>query len=361
MSRRIAQLVITGVALLGILAIASQLVVYVVDQRQLAVVLRFGEPVRANTEPGLYFKAPIVETVRILPATLQFWGDDPSENMPDLPTKDNKKIELTPWAVWKINDPILFVKRLRTMENAQNRVAQFTRGAMRDVITQYDLEDLVRSTDREMRITEIEFNEEDMKLLAGVLPENELTAPKPKRKVIGRLAILQKIKDAARRSLRDEAGSGEGARGIELVDLGISHIDFVPEVRRTTFERWIAEREAISTRNIKEGEQQKQEILNLTNREIETIRGEGQREASEIRGQADAKVIRRYAEAIGQVGEFYTFVRTLEAYEKALDDRAELILTTENDFFKQLQTMDHAIVPQQAAGASSTPTGQPQP
>ncbi|GIW98126.1 MAG: protein HflC [Pirellulaceae bacterium] len=359
MSRRLAQLAISLLALLGVLALASQLVVFVVDQREQAVVLRFGEPVRASTEPGLYFKLPMVETVRFLPTTLQFWGDDPSEVLPDLPTKDNKKIELIPWAVWKINDPILFVKRVRTMENAENRVAQFTRGAMRDVITQYDLEDLVRSTDREMRIAEVELDEEDLQMLSDVLPESELAANKPKRRVVGRQTILEKIKSEAQRKLRDDDSGGEGARGIQLVDVGISQIDFVPEVRRTTFERWIAEREAISERNIKEGEQQKQEILNLTHREIETIHGEGQREASKIRGQADAEVIRRYAEAIDLVGEFYTFVRTLEAYEKALDARAELILTTENAFLELLQTAGTADINLPPNGGPIPPPSQP--
>ncbi len=340
MSQKAAQFAVGTAAIFGLLLLLSQFVVYVVDQRELAVVLRFGEPVRSNTKPGLYFKAPFVETVRLLPSTLQFWGDDPSEVLPDLPTKDNKKIEIVPWAVWKVNDPSAFVKKMRTMENAENRVAQFARGAMRDAITQYDLEDFVRSTDREMKMAQTEFDNEDFELLKETLPEADLARAQPKKAVVGRQEILQIINAAARRSLaanvKDEEG---GTRGIELIDVGISHIDFVEQVRRTTFERWIAERDAISTRNVKEGEQQKQEILNLTNREIEKIRGDGQKTASEIRGRADAEVIKSYADAISEVGEFYTFVRTLEAYEKAVNQQTELILTTDNEFLQQLQRM----------------------
>ncbi len=341
MSQRIAQLLVKVAAAVGVLLLLSQFVVYVVDQRQLAVVLRFGEPVRANVNPGLYFKVPFVESVRFLPSVLQFWGDDPTEVLPDLPTKDNKKIEIVPWAVWKVSDPIAFMKRMRTMENAENRVAQFARGAMRDVITKYDLEDLVRSTDREMKMAQLEGGEGELEILQTVLPAEELAESTPKTNgLVGRQAILQKINTAARHSLAANVEDAEvGARGIELVDVGISHIDFVETVRRTTFQRWIAERNSFSTHNVKIGEQQKQEILNKTNAEIERIQGEGQRTASELRGAADAEVIRRYAEAISEVGEFYTFVRTLEAYEKSIDPQTELILTTDNDFLKQLQHM----------------------
>ncbi len=342
MSQRVVQLIVRLFALVGVLLILSQFVLYVVDQRQLAVVLRFGEPVRANVQPGLYFKVPFIESVRLLPSTLQFWGDDLSEVLPDLPTKDNKKIEIVPWAVWKVNDPIAFVKRMRTMENAESRVAQFARGAMRDVITKYDLEDLVRSTGREMKMAEMEGGEGELEVLKDVLPEAELAESAPKtRGLVGRQAILEKINTAARHSLVANVDDAEeGARGIELVDVGISHIDFVETVRRTTFQRWIAERDSFSAYNVKIGEQQKQEILNKTNAEVERIQGEGQRTASITRGNADAEVIQRYAEAISEVGDFYTFVRTLEAYEKSINEQTELILTTDNDFLKQFQHMN---------------------
>ncbi len=350
MSQRIVQLVIKLFALLGLLLILSQFVVYVVDQREQAVVLRFGEPVRANTQPGLYFKIPLMETVRFLPSTFQFWGDNPSEVLPDLPTKDNKKIEIVPWAVWRVSDPIAFVKSMRTMDNAENRVAQFARGAMRDTITRYDLEDLVRSTNREMKMAELEGGEGELEILQQVLPDAELAAATPKTGgLVGRQVILTKINTAARHSLAANVDDAEaGSRGIELIDVGISHIDFVETVRRTTFMRWIAERESLSARNVKIGEQQKQEILNKTNAEIERIQGEGQRTASITRGKADAQVIRSYADAIDEVGEFYTFVRTLEAYEKSINEQTELILTTDNDFLKQFQRM-------QPAGSMETP------
>ncbi len=342
MNPKFSRLAVPVAALLVIFLILSQFMVYVVDQRELAVVLQFGNPVRPVTDPGIHFKIPFIETVRILPSTLQFWGDEPSDKLPDLPTKDDKKIELVPWAVWKINDPIAFVTRLRTIENAEQRVAQFTRGAMRDVITQFELADLVRSTNREMKTAQLDIVSQDAGLPKEALPEGlemAMESKKPSTHVIGRQAILKEINDDARGRMSASTDPDEAlqSRGIELIDVGISHIDFVDSVRMKTFERWKAERDAISTRNITEGERLKQEILNSTNSEVERIHGEGQRTASETRGHADAQVIKRYADGIAATGEFYTFVRTLEAYEKALSNQTQLILTTDNDFLKQLK------------------------
>ena len=121
--------------------------------------------------------------------------------------------------------------------------------------------------------------------------------------------------------------------------IGIAQIDFVDAVRDKTFERWTAERQAISARNVNEGEQRRQEILNETRAEVESILGEASRRSSQTRGDVDAEIIRRYAEAIQVTGDFFTFVRTLEAYETAIKSDTRMILTTDNDFFRMLQSI----------------------
>lgn len=127
MYRRIVYLSTLLLLAIFLFSLFASSVVFIVDARQQAVVLQFGRPVREHTEPGLYFKVPLMQSVVVLPKTRQFWAGDP---LPDLPTRDDKKIEVEPWAMWRISDPTLFVQRLRTMGNAQTRVAQFTRGAM---------------------------------------------------------------------------------------------------------------------------------------------------------------------------------------------------------------------------------------
>ena len=361
MNNPILKNIIRALAVLAIFLVLTPFWVFIVNEREMAVVLRFGNPVREYTEPGVRVRIPFVETVRTLPKTQQFWGDNREFELPDLPTKDDKKIELIPWAVWRIKEPTVFVQRLREIPNAENRVAQITRSAIRDVLTQYDLAEIVRSTDRE-----IPTNSDltmDASEVSEVLGDEELAAELteandrgPNNILIGRPKILEQIKLEARRRLaRQSEGESAGlGRGIELVDVGISQIDFVESVRAKTFDRWIAERDAISARNVNEGERLKAKIINETKAEVARIEGEGQKRANEIMGEADAYAIDAYAAVITEVGEFYTFIRTLEAYEKSIGKDSRLILTTDSDFFKMLKELEPVGQPNPRVAAPAT-------
>ncbi len=348
MSNRLAALstLVLGTIVVGAIVLSTML--YTVDERQQAVILQFGRPVTERTEPGIYLKMPLIQSVVVLPKTRQFWLGNP---LPDLPTKDDKKIEVEPWAIWRISDPTLFVQRMRTLDTAQARVRQFTRSAMRDVVTQYDLAELVRSTDRPMMTSSGQVGDGD-----GDETVPDVDQPTEARQVrmniqFGREIILNRIKEEASRRLRGETpvattetatttnGPATDGRGIELIDLGISHIEFVESVRNKTFDRWIAERKAISDKNTSEGERMKQGIINKAAADAERIVGEGQRRANELRGEVDAELITQYAAAIQETGDFYNFVRTLEAYEKAITGDTKMILTTDSDFLGLLKVL----------------------
>ena len=339
-----------GLIVFGLLVVLVLLpsVAYIVDTRDQAVVLQFGKPVAQRTSPGLYFKVPFIQEVEKLPSTKQFWGDRPTYALEDLPTRDDKKIEVLPWAIWRINDPKAFVQRLRTISSAEQRVAQFTRGAIRDVITQYDLAELVRSTDRPLLTTAGQVGG-DTPSSPEELTEQTTEARRVRMNIKhGRSYILEEIKKQCVASL--EASQN----GIELIDMGISQIEFVESVRIKTFDRWIAERMAISAKNTNDGQRMKQEIVNRASADVERIVGEGQQKANEIRGNVDAEIIRSYADAMNQVGEFYTFVRTLEAYEKAIGGDTRMILTTDSEFLSLLKKLPRDQVPTVAKASNET-------
>lgn len=350
---------IRALAVLAVLLIILPSWVFIVNEREMAVVLRFGKPIREHITPGVRYKIPFVETVRTLPKTQQFWGDRREYVLPDLPTRDDKKIELIPWAVWRITDPTVFVQRLRTVANAEQRVAQITRSAIRDELTQYDLAEVVRSTNRKIpsssdyNTTAAELAEviSDEEIAAGLAEADASQAVGSIR--TGRREILDQIKAEATKRLAREGGTDAG-RGIELVDVGISQIDFVESVRSKTFDRWIAERESVSARNTNEGERLKAKIVNETRAQVERIEGEGQQIASETKGAADALAIQRFAEAINEVGDFYTFSRTLEAYEKAINKDSRMILTTDSDFFHLLKELTPGSSQQQEPPSSES-------
>lgn len=348
--------VLIGLAL--ILAIPlGQSLMYTVNEQEMAVLLQFGQPVASRTSPGLYFKLPLVQEVLRLPKTLQVWhGTNQPERLVDVPTADGKKVEVTVWAVWRITDPVQFVRTLRTVENAESRVKEFVRSTARDTITTHNLAEIVRSTNRRMTYT-LGLPPE---MLAQAMAESkEGDGPEPDQNQLpdfvvppearesislGRLKIMDQIKQGAQRALAEEGQSqGENkGRGIELVDIGLSRIEFVPQVREAAFKRAIALMEAIAVKAISEGEQRKQEIINKAQAEVEKIEGEGKQTANILRGQVEAEVIDAYAAAIRETGDFYRFSRNLDIYKDALKGDTRLILTTDSDLLRMLKSFDSA-------------------
>jgi membrane protease subunit HflC len=330
----------------GIILIGSCF--YIVDEREQAVILQFGNPVASRTEPGLYFKAPFIQEVHRLPKTLRFWrtGD---VVLKDLPTADGKKIEVSTWAVWRITDPEAFVRTLRTVEGGEAAIMTRVRSAVRDIITRHDLEEVVRSSDRELTYSFQELLRE-----SGRPGEEEAAVAVAQPGVSGDVRIgREKVMELVRQKVAEQLRSGEdetGGRGVELVEVGISNIEFVPLVREAAFERQRAFMESIAAGYSNAGQQRKQEILNRTNAEVERLLGEGEQQSRIIRGQVDAENIAKFADAIKETGDFYEFTRTLEVYQEALKGQTRLILTTESDLLRLLKSSEARIRGPEPAG-----------
>lgn len=335
-----------GKSTLAIVAILVVLLViynsvFTVNERELAVVTQFGKPVHEIKKSGLYFRIPMVQDVRRLPKTKQFWASGSNDVLVDLPTKDGKKIEISLWAIWEITEPKRFVEVMQTVENAEQQVVQRVRAGVRDVITSYDLSEVVRSSDRELTYSfgldtaEVQSSEDEADALSQVGEQADIR--------VGREKIMAEILNNIERQLKD--GSSEqdvNDRGIRLVDVGVSNIGFVQSVRQAAFERLKAFMEAIAARYHNEGEQRKQEIINETNAEVEKILGEGEEQSKRLRGEVEAEIIESYAKAIRATGDFYNFQRTLEVYEAALNTDTRLILTTDSDLFRMLKQVSAA-------------------
>lgn len=352
-----------GVLLILLAPIARSLC-YVVNERELAVLLQFGEPVASRTEPGLYFKAPFIQEVMRLPKTLQVWHGAQQAKLVDVTTADGKKIEVTLWAVWRITDPAQFVRTLRSLENGESRVKEFVRSNARDIITTHNLAEIIRSTDRRMTYTlglppemvaaadaaasgaETTDKKDVEKALEAAVPDFVVPPEALESVKTGRLKIMEQIRQSAQNALAADGqsqGEGEGqakGRGIELVDIGISRIEFVPQVREAAFDRAISLMEAIAAKIIAEGEQRKKEILNRTDAEVQKIEGEGKQESNITKGRADAEIIDDYAKAIRETGDFYNFIRTLEAYKEAFKGDSRLILTTDSELLRMIKELE---------------------
>ena len=324
------------VAAIALFTLSSS--VYSVDEREVAVIVEFGEPIVGRTEPGLYWKTPFIQEVRRLPSTLQFYRTGPGDKLEDLPTADGLKIDVSAFAVWKITDPLGFVKNLRTIEAAEERIVRArVKSEIRDVVTGVELAEVVRSSNRELAYTfggrEAEGVETPVDGEEGPTALGEVTDIS-----LGREKIIATI----RRRLQENLAANEGDLGVEIVDVGISNIEFVPRVRQASFARFRTELESYAIAFRTAGERRKQEILNKTNAEVQRIEGDGERQSKEIRGEVDARNIREFAAAIEETGDFYAFQKKLELYRASLGGDTRLILTTDSELLGMLKQLEPA-------------------
>ncbi|QDT17332.1 protease modulator HflC [Alienimonas californiensis] len=326
-------------AVVGITLLSS---LYTVDEREVAVVVEFGEPIVSRTEPGLYWKTPFIQEVRRLPSTLQFYRTGPGDKLEDLPTADGLKIDVSAFAVWKITDPLGFVQNLRTVEAAEERIVRArVKSEIRDVVTSVALAEVVRSSNRELTYNFGVQTPAEPGASGAVVPGEEGGAALGDVMDIslGREKIIATIRQRLRENLAREEGDD---LGVEIVDVGISNIEFVPAVRQASFARFRTELESYAIAFRTAGERRKQEILNKTNAEVERIEGDGERQSKEIRGQVDARNIREFAAAITETGDFYSFQKKLDLYREALKGDTRLILTTDSELLGMLKELEPA-------------------
>ncbi|MFH5804886.1 protease modulator HflC [Alienimonas sp. DA493] len=339
---------------LALAAVTLSSSLYAVDEREVAVVVEFGEPIVGRTEPGLYWKTPFIQEVRRLPSTLQFYRTGPGDKLEDLPTADGLKIDVSAFAVWKITDPLGFVGNLRTVEAAEERIVRArVKSEIRDVVTGVDLAEVVRSTNRELTY--------NFGVQAPADAADDDAGPTEEGAALGEVTDIslgrEKIIATIRQRLRENLAKEEGEDlGVEIVDVGISNIEFVPAVREASFARFRTELESYAISFRTAGERRKQEILNATNREVERIEGEGERESKEIRGEIDARNIREFAAAIAETGDFYSFQKKLELYRTALQGDTRLVLTTDSDLLRLLKELEPAgPAPDSGAAVADSP------
>jgi membrane protease subunit HflC len=301
--------------LLALFVVAGSMCAFTVDETQQVVITRFSKVNRTVQEPGLRFKIPVVEQKIVYPRNLQEWDGDPGE----IPTKDKTYIYVDTFARWKIVDPVLFFKTIGLQaELASPRLNEIIDPAVRNLITSNRLIESVRNSNRELDTFELGLEENEQK--------KQRTAYTVK---IGRQQIDEMILKEAQPKLEKF--------GIELVDVKIKRLNYREEVRRSVYDRMIAERKQIAQKFRSEGKGEAQKILGDKELDLKRIRSEAYRKSQEIKGRADAQATRLYAEAFGSDPEFYSFVKTLEIYDEALDKDSTLILSTDSDLMKYLK------------------------
>jgi membrane protease subunit HflC len=303
-------------ALVGLLLLVGMMCAFTVDETQQVVITRFSKVDRTIKEPGLHFKFPFVERAITYPRNLQEWDGDPGE----IPTKDKTYIYVDTFARWKIVDPVLFFKTIGMQTSlATSRLNEIIDPAARNLITSNRLIETVRNSNRELDTFEIGLEEDEQK--------KQRTAYAV---TIGREKIDEMILKEAQAKLVKF--------GIDLMDVKIKRLNYKEEVRRSVYDRMIAERKQIAQKFRSEGKGEAQKILGGKELDLKRIQSEAYRQAQEIKGRADAESTRMYAEAFGKDPEFYSFIKTLEIYDEALDKDSTMVLSTNSELLKYLKS-----------------------
>lgn len=308
---------ITIIIILMVAVIALYSSAYIIDETEQVVVTRFGKVIgEAKTDPGLYFKLPIIDIPNYFPKNLQEWDGDPGQ----IPTLDKTYIWVDTFGRWKIVDPIKFFQTAVNMISALGRLDEIIDPAVRNFITSYSLIESVRKSNRELVF---EFDE---------LKQDEIGKKVTKQQYaieFGREKITEGIMKQAQPKLSEF--------GIELVDVEIKRINYVQEVRRSVYDRMIAERKQIAEKFRSEGQGEARKWQGRKEKELKRITSGAYKTAQEIKGKADAKVTKTMADALGVDPEFYSFIKTLEIYNIALDKESTIVLSTDSEFLKYLK------------------------
>jgi len=315
-------------------------VFYQVNEREQVIITQFGRPVRGPlTEPGLKMKLPFVQTVRRFDKRILEWDGGADQ----IPTLDKRFILLDTTARWRIADPLRFLQASGNERAAQSRLDDIIESAARDVVSSHDLIQVVRNFQRVLEVPrEAESNGSN-----ATPSQDKAPAPVDSPKETNEAAPVPVQSDA---ELEERLGREElsllmakRAReivpnlGIELVDVNIKRINYVREVEERVYERMISERKRIAAQFRSEGDGASARIRGEMERELDRIQSGAYRKAQEIIGQGDAEAARIYAESYGANPEFYSFVQTLETYKQTMQGNANLLLTTDSDFYRYLK------------------------
>ena len=298
------------IAVVAVIIIASSSF-YVVDIKSQCVITQFGRPVKIVQQPGLKIKTPFIQKAKFFEKRIIEWDGEPS----DILTRDKENIGINTWARWKIVDPLKFYTSLGTEDRGQGVLDEVIGSAVKNIVSSYPLNEMLRNTNRKLEYTTVELEKAETDKNVHISS--------------GRSSLVKEINKMADEGLSDRYG-------MELVDVRIKHINYIPAVIPKIFDRMRSERIRIANKYESEGRREEAEILGYMKKELEKIESEGYKIATETRGEADAEAVKIYAEAYGKDPDFYSFAKTLETYEKTIDENTRLYLSTDSDYYKYI-------------------------
>ncbi len=275
------------IAILGATALSS---LFIVDEREKALVLQFGQVKQVKEDPGLGFKIPLIQEVVRYDGRILGLPTTPVE----VTMLDDRRLVVDAFARWRITDLVEFreavgaggeLQALRRLEGILNPAIQQVLGSVDS---------------------------------SRVLSED-------------RTGLMNQIRDIARRQASN--------LGIEVIDVRLTRTDLPDQNLSATFARMRAEREREAADEIARGGEAAQRVRAAADRTVVELTSDARRQADVIRGEADAERNAIYAEAFGQDPEFFAFTRSLTSYERALQSgNSSIVMQPDSEFFDYLRS-----------------------
>ena len=272
--------------------------VVVIDEREVAIVTQLGAYQKTLSSPGPYLLVPFAQDVNRMDARITASDVTPAEYL----TLDKKRLVADPITRWKVSEPLKFFTTVHDEGGARARLDDIVNSELRRELASRNFDEII-GDQREAVMHEVAKN--------------------------ARLKALE--------------------FGIHVVDVSIKRADLPNEVEESVFGRMRAERERVAKQYRSEGEEQAAKIRAEADKERTILLAKAYETSQKIRGEGDALSSSIYAQAYGKDPEFYAFVRSLDAYDKLLDDKTTLILSSGSELFRYLRRADVA------GGAAATP------
>jgi membrane protease subunit HflC len=273
-------------ALVFALAVLTGMSVFTVDQRERAIVFQLGEIMEVITEPGLHFKWPLIQNVRMFDGRILTLDTPDTERFI---TSEKKNLLVDSFVKWRIEDVKQYYVSVSGDESqAHNRLAQWVNSALREEFGKRTVHDVV-SGERD------------------------------------------KMMEAVREKVIEDAK----ALGVLIVDVRLKRVELPQEVSESVFRRMDAERKAVASELRSQGSSDAEKIRAEADREREVIVAEAYKQAQRVKGEGDRKASAIYAQAFNENPEFYAFYRSMEAYRAGFSKRSDVMVMDPNsEFFR---------------------------
>ncbi|WP_053364313.1 protease modulator HflC [Bacillus sp. FJAT-27251] len=263
---------------------------FVVKEGEFRVVRQFGEVVRIESEPGLSYKIPFIQSVTSLPKYQMTYNVSQAE----INTKDKKRILIDNYSIWRIEDPKKMISNARTLEAAESRMEEFIYSVIRTELGQLNYDEIIN----------------DEKSSRGSLNDR----------------VTQMVNDLL----------ANDNYGITVTDVRMKRTDLPEENEKSVFTRMISERHSTAQEYLSRGDADKNRIEAQTDREVNEILAKAKADAELIRGDGEGQAAKVYNDAFSKDAEFYSLFRTLESYKQTINGDTVIVLPSDSPYARLL-------------------------